>query len=76
MTQADDIMIAKMSKGSTNASQVAQLTGIDLPDDDKEIVLQALKRLRNVASRHIYARMVCDYILAKAAIEALERMTE
>ena len=88
MTQADDVMIAKLSEGNTDASQAqvviqakipqlaAWLTGIDLPDDDKALILAALKRLRNVASQHVYGGMGHDYILAKAALEALEKMTE
>lgn len=81
MTQADDIMVEQMRAGGSDASHqlripqiAAQFSGIDLPKGDKAIILEALKRLRNRAVSHKYGGMGRDYILAKAAIEALERL--
>ena len=82
MTQADDIMTQKIQAGGSDASYqlripqlVAQLYGINLPDDDKAIILKALKRFRNRAVSHKYGGMGDDYILAGAALEAWERFT-
>lgn len=53
---------------------VAEMTKINLPDDDYALILEALKRLRNVAVGHRYGGMERDYLLAQAALEAWERV--
>lgn len=82
MTQADDIMIERMREGGSDAIHqlhipqiIAQPAGIDLPKDDKALILEALRRLRRRTASHQYGGMGRDYILAGAAIEALERLT-
>ena len=41
---------------------------------DAELVTQALKKYRNLALQHRYGGMGHDHALAKAALEAFERL--
>lgn len=49
---------------------------VRIPDDNKALILEVLKRFRNVAANHKYGGMGRDYILARAALEAWERFTQ
>jgi hypothetical protein len=53
---------------------IAEVVGMDLPTDDRALILEALKRLRAVSVQHRYGGMERDYMLAQSALEAWAKL--